>query len=106
MMANPKRLAILESLHQGERSVSSIAEDLGTSISTISQHLRLLRDKHVVVTRKDGQTVYYRLRDPRMIDACNIIRSVLLDGIKAHGDFASAPEEDTSDDEIADPTAI
>ena len=108
MMANPKRLAILESLHQGERSVSSIAEHLGTSISTISQHLRLLRDKHVVVTRKDGQTVFYRLRDPRMIDACNIIRSVLLDGIKAHGDIASPTVEPApdSEDELADATAI
>ena len=79
MMANPKRLAILESLHGGERSVSSIAEELETSISTISQHLRLLRGKNVVETRKEGQTVFYRLRDPRMIDACNIIRGVLLD---------------------------
>ncbi len=85
MMANPKRLAILESLHSGERSVSSIAEALDTSISTISQHLRLLRDKNVVVTRKDGQTVYYRLRDKRMIDACNTIRAVLLDGIREQG---------------------
>jgi len=88
MMANPKRLAILESLHPGERSVSAIAEELGTSISTISQHLRLLRDKNVVTSRKDGQTVYYSIRDLRMVEACNTIRAVLLDGIKAQGDIA------------------
>lgn len=86
-MANPKRLAILESLHDGERSVTDIAEATGTAITTVSQHLRLLRDKHVVVTRKEGQTVYYRLRDPRMVEACHLIRSVLVDGMKAHGDF-------------------
>ena len=95
MMANPKRLAILESLHGGERSVTAIAEAVDTSISTISQHLRLLRDKNVVVTRKDGQTVYYRLRDPRMIDACNLIRSVLLDGIKDQGNLAELDSADT-----------
>ena len=88
MMANPKRLAILECLHSGEHSVSSIAKDLDTSISTISQHLRLLRDKNVVTSRKMGQTVFYSLRDSRMIDACNTIRSVLLDGIKEQGDIA------------------
>ena len=88
MMANPKRLAILESLHAGEKSVSAIAEDLETSISTVSQHLRLLRDKNVVVARKEGQTVFYSLRDPRMIDACSLIRSVLLDGIVAQGHMA------------------
>jgi ArsR family transcriptional regulator len=88
MMANPKRLAILECLHGGERSVSAIAEEVETSISTVSQHLRLLRDKNVVVTRKEGQTVFYSLRDPRMIDACALIRSVLLDGIVAQGHMA------------------
>ena len=86
-MANPKRLAILESLHAGEKSVTDIAEGTGTPITTVSQHLRLLRDKHVVVTRKEGQTVFYRLRDPRMVDACHLIRSVLVDGMRAHGEM-------------------
>lgn len=96
MMASPKRLAIMESLHAGERSVSSIAEELEVSVSTVSQHLRLLRDKHVVVARKDAQTVYYRIRDPRMIEACEIIRSVLLDGIKAQGIMTAGPADDGS----------
>jgi len=100
MMANPKRLAILESLHPGERSVSAIAENLDTSISTISQHLRLLRDKNVVTSRKEGQTVYYSLRDPRMIDACNTIRAVLLDGIKEQGDIAISELESASLEKI------
>ena len=88
MMSNPKRLAILESLNTGERSVSAIAEDLEASISTVSQHLRLLRDKNVVISRKEGQTVYYSIRDMRMIEACHTIRAVLLDGIKEQGDIA------------------
>ena len=88
MMANAKRLAILESLHEGERSVSDIAGEVGATITTVSQHLRLLRDKQVVVTRKDAQTVYYRLRDPRMIEACNLIRTVLMDGLKFRGEMA------------------
>ncbi len=87
-MANPKRLAILESLHAGERSVTDIASAVDTPIATVSQHLRLLRDKQVVLTRKDGQAVFYRLRDPRMIDACHLIRAVLIDGLKQRGDFA------------------
>ncbi len=92
MMANAKRLAILESLHRGERSVTDIADEVGASITTVSQHLRLLRDKHVVVTRKDAQSVYYHLRDPRMIDACTLIRSVLVDGMKSHGEIAQGVE--------------
>ena len=92
MMANPKRLAILESLHHGERSVSDIADEVGVPIATASQHLRRLRDKQVVVTRKDAQTVFYRLRDPRMVDACNLIRAVLLDGLKLRGKSAQQSE--------------
>jgi ArsR family transcriptional regulator len=92
-MASPKRLAILESLHAGERSVSSIAEEVGAPVSTVSQHLRLLRDKHVVLSRKDAQTVYYRIRDPRMIQACDIIRTILLDGIKAQSLVNAEPAD-------------
>ena len=87
-MANPKRLAILEALHDGEKSVSDIAAAVDTTITTVSQHLRLLRNKNVVVTRKDKQTVFYRLRDPRMIEACHLIRAVLMDSMKEHGELA------------------
>lgn len=100
VLANPKRLAILECLHEGELSVSAIAEELDISISTISQHLRMLRDKNVVNTRKEGQTVFYRLRDARMITACDIIRGVLIDGIKAQGLLADwNPDSEQSNKE-------
>lgn len=89
MMANATRLAIIETLHRGERSVTDIAAEVGASITTVSQHLRLLRDKHVVMARKDAQSVFYSLRDPRMIDACNLIRTVLVDSMKSHGAVAA-----------------
>lgn len=54
MMANAKRLAIVEILQRGEASVGDIASALGCTISTASQHLRLMRDKQVVVARKDA----------------------------------------------------
>jgi len=87
-MANATRLAILECLHTGEKNVTDITDAVGATITTVSQHLRVLRDKHVVIGRKDGQTVFYRLRDRRMIDACRLIRAVLMDGMKEHGDLA------------------
>jgi DNA-binding transcriptional ArsR family regulator len=87
-MANATRLAILECLHTGEKNVTDIRKAVGATITAVSQHLRVLRDKHVVVARKDGQTVFYRLRDPRMIDACHLIRAVLMDGMKQNGELA------------------
>ena len=88
-MANPNRIAIVELLSEGERSVGDIAEYVGLSVSTTSQHLKPLRDNNVVVTRKEGQTVFYALKHPRLFDACLIIRSVLLEDMKDSGKVAT-----------------
>lgn len=84
-LANSKRLMILALLARRELNVGEIAETLDTPGSNISQHLRLLRDKNVVLARKDGQMVYYRLADPRIMEGCSLIRSVLLEDLKQRG---------------------
>lgn len=88
-MANPNRIAIVELLSEGERSVGDIAEYVGLSVSTTSQHLKPLRDNSVVANRKEGQTVYYALKYPKLYDACLIIRGVLLEEMKGSGEVAS-----------------
>ena len=81
MIASPKRLMIVELLARKEMSVSEIAEALGVQHSNVSQHLRVMRSRHIVATRKDGQAVYYRLTNSRLPKVCAEIRSILLDGI-------------------------
>ena len=95
-MANPKRIAIVEILGQGECSVGELAEVLGTSISTVSQHLRTMKDKGVVVNRKEAQTVYYHLKNPKLIAGCHIMRDVLLEEMEARGRMARNYDENTS----------
>ena len=87
-MSNPKRLMIVDVLSHGEKSVGSIAEILELAISGVSQHLRVMRDKGLVITRRDGQTIYYRLTDPKITDCCHAMRSILLEQIKAAGQLA------------------
>jgi ArsR family transcriptional regulator len=94
-MANAKRLAIVELLSHGEKSVGALAESLCTSISAISQHLRNMKDKSVVVTRKEGQTVYYRLKNPKIIKGCHMIRQILLEEMESQGRMARDYEEQT-----------
>ena len=94
-MANAKRLAIVELLSHGETSVGSIAEALDLSISAISQHLRNMKDKNVVVTRKDGQTVYYRLKTPKIIEGCHLVRKILLEELESQGRIARDYDEET-----------
>ncbi len=87
-MSNPKRLMIVEILSNGETGVSALAEALGTSVSTISQHLRVMRDKGLVVARKSGQSVYYRLKDAKIVECCHAMRDILLQQLKANGQMA------------------
>ncbi|WP_248305918.1 metalloregulator ArsR/SmtB family transcription factor [Devosia sp. MC1541] len=60
-MANPKRLLVLCNLLHQERSVSDLAKLVGLEQSPLSQHLSKLRASGLVKTRRDGQTIYYRL---------------------------------------------
>ena len=62
-LANEKRLLILCQLADGELSVGQIQPRVGLSQSALSQHLALLRDEGVVATRRDAQTIYYRVAD-------------------------------------------
>jgi DNA-binding transcriptional ArsR family regulator len=88
-LSNPKRLIILAVLAKGERSVGELAEASGVTLANISQHLSVLRSHNIVKSRKQGQTIYYSITDTRLVDACNLIRAVLLDGMKRQGIIAN-----------------
>jgi len=97
-LSSPHRLELLELLAQGERTVDSLATEIGLSLANASQHLQALRQASLVDSRKQGLYVYYRLADPAVSDLCHVIRTVAehqladLDRlVRAHfGDRASA----------------
>jgi DNA-binding transcriptional ArsR family regulator len=62
--------------------VGELAERLGLSQSNISQHLGVLRDQRLVLTRRDGNTVFYSLRDRRLTQAFDLLREVLRQVLK------------------------
>lgn len=66
-LANPKRLMILCRLTDGERSVGELQAYLGLSQSALSQHLAVLREDGVLATRRQGQTIFYRIADPASV---------------------------------------
>ena len=75
-LADPKRLCVLESLANGEVSVSDLSSVVGCQVPNMSQHLAVLRAAGLVTTRRDGSTVYYRLADPRVLEAFRLIQSI------------------------------
>ena len=74
-LANERRLAILCELVDGERSVGRLVEAVGLTQSALSQHLAKLRAAGIVTTRRDAQTIYYRLAS----DAAGSVMKTLAD---------------------------
>ncbi len=75
-LADPKRLCVLESLAEGELSVSDLSVLVGCQVPNMSQHLAVLRSAGLVTTRRDGNTVYYRIADPRVLEAYRLIQAI------------------------------
>ena len=75
-LADPKRLCVLESLANGELSVSELSVRVGCHVPNMSQHLAVLRSAGLVSTRRDGNTVLYRLTDPRVLEAYRLIQTI------------------------------
>ena len=75
-LANPHRLEVLELLAQGERTVESLAREIGLSFANTSQHLQGLREAGLAASRKDGLYVHYRLADDSVLALSSAIRLV------------------------------
>jgi DNA-binding transcriptional ArsR family regulator len=75
-LADPKRLCVLESLAVGELSVRDLSVRVGCQVPNMSQHLAVLRSAGLVTTRRTGSTVYYRLADPRVLEAYRLIQTI------------------------------
>ncbi|AKM81742.1 MAG: ArsR family transcriptional regulator [Candidatus Pacebacteria bacterium GW2011_GWF2_38_9] len=78
-LAHPRRLEIVNLLREQELCVSDIYEMLDLPQANISQHLMLLRDAGIVVAKREGKQIIYKLADPKIIKASDLLREVLID---------------------------
>jgi ArsR family transcriptional regulator len=89
-LAHSTRMRIFCALQREAKTVTEIAEEAGVSITNASQHLRLMRDRGAVVAEKCAQKVYYRIADPRFVEAAVLIREVLSQRYRRNAAQASA----------------
>lgn len=75
-LASPYRLELLDLLAQGERTVESLAAEMGATLGNISQHLQILRNAGLATARKEGLFVHYRVADPAVSTLCASLRTV------------------------------
>lgn len=78
VFSHPTRLEILNVLREEEMSVSDLAKRLNLAIGNLSQHLNMMKQRQVLASRKDGNNVYYRVANPRILKAFDMIRETLL----------------------------
>jgi ArsR family transcriptional regulator len=78
-LSDPKRLLIVSALRDGQKSVGELCQLVGARQSNISQHLALMRHLGLVETRRAEGNVLYRLADPRIAEAVELLRSVQAD---------------------------
>ena len=80
-LANPKRLQILSLLKKGELAVGEMVKAMRIAKANLSQHLSVMRQKGILVARREGTMIYYRLARPKITEACAIMREVLMDSL-------------------------
>jgi DNA-binding transcriptional ArsR family regulator len=78
-LTNPKRIEILNTLKYGEKTVTQLVVALGASKANVSQHLGVMRHKNIVTARREGVNIYYRVSNPKVIDACALMKEVLFE---------------------------
>ena len=76
-LANATRLRLLHELTAGERSAGELREALGISRVLLSQHMSILQEQRLVRIRKEGLRIFYRLSEPIIAEACDVVRQAL-----------------------------
>lgn len=92
-LASPRRLEIIHCLAAGPSEVIHLAEETGLSQPNVSQHLAIMRSAGVVESDRVGREVRYRLSDPDIVTACELMRGVLLRRLVRLGSLADSADQ-------------
>jgi DNA-binding transcriptional ArsR family regulator len=93
-LSHPKRLEILDCLRDGEKNVKELSQLIGGSQSAISRFLAGMRQMDIVIPRRQGKKVFYRLGNPKILEAYDLMSQVLLEYQRGHTDLIEATQRD------------
>jgi ArsR family transcriptional regulator len=92
-LADPNRILILYTLNDNALNVSELSKKLGLSQPTTSRHLKILRERGLVVAEREAQSIYYTLTDQRVIEALDLLRAVLNNKLEAQAQLVSKNDQ-------------
>lgn len=79
--SNPHRLKIIKLLCNDELNASEIIKKTGLGKANLSQHMSVLLNKGIVISRKQGQNVFYRIADPRVSKVCSMMAEIMMSAL-------------------------
>ena len=82
VFSHPKRLELIDILREKEMNVGELSKKLGLPIGNLSQHLAMMRERRILVSRKEGNVVYYRIANLRLLKAFDLLREILFEQIR------------------------
>ncbi|MFA5809512.1 MAG: metalloregulator ArsR/SmtB family transcription factor [Thermoleophilia bacterium] len=89
VLTNPKRIEILNLLRDGERSVGDLTSLAELPQTSVSQHLAFLRQKGMVVSRRDGSSIFYAVANEKIFRAMDIMKELLLENLCAEQELVA-----------------
>jgi ArsR family transcriptional regulator len=95
-LANARRLEIIHLLSSGPREVGRLAAEMSASQPNVSQHLAVMRAAGIVEAERDGREMRYRLTDPDVVVACDLMRGVLRRRLARLAGLSSRPPTSTA----------
>lgn len=95
-LADPTRILILYTLHDRPHNVSELSESLELPQPTVSRHLKVLRERQMVLSERNGQSVNYSLADKRIIEAMDLLRAVLASRLQDQSELAESVNQQLS----------
>jgi len=94
-LSDPSRLLILYALSEASRNVTELANELGLNQPTTSRHLKILRERGLVNTVRTGTVITYHLSDSRLIQALDIMRSIMRDRLAYQASLINETAQET-----------
>lgn len=82
IFSHPKRLELLDVLRDREMNVGELSQNLGISPANLSQHLAMMRERHILFSRKEGNVVYYSVTNPKLLEAFDLLREILFEQLQ------------------------
>lgn len=82
VFSHPKRLELIDILRDKEMSAGKLGERLGLLPANLSQHLAMMRERHILISRKEGNVIYYRIANPHLLEVFDLLRGILFEQIR------------------------